>query len=111
MNLKSVMSLLLVATGVFHLVVAGIGAPEALRAPLAVFGVAYFALGVWTRGGGRAAVTVALLVTALGITAGGMTYLKDGGPATLPIMFLIDIAIIAAGVLHLAKKPVASLEK
>ena len=45
--LKNLMSILLVATGVLHLVVAAVGAPADLQLPLAVFGALYAALGVW----------------------------------------------------------------
>lgn len=102
-NLKDVMSILLIATGVLHLVVAAIGAPQDLQAPLAVFGAIYSALGVWVRTAGKPAVLAAMAATAIGLTLGGAAYLKNGGPMTLPAMFMIDIFILVAGGLWLAK--------
>ncbi len=102
-NLKNLMSILLIATGVLHLVVAALGAPDGLRAPLAIFGALYAALGVWVRRGGRTAVLAAMGVTVLGLVLGGSGYLQNGGPFTLPVMFLIDIIVLAAGALWLMK--------
>jgi hypothetical protein len=102
-NLKNLMSVLLIATGVLHLVVAAIGAPVALQAPLAAFGAIYAALGAWIRSGGKSAVIVAMIATAVGITLGGANYLKNGGPFTLPVMFLIDVVVLGAGSLWLMK--------
>lgn len=102
--LKQAASILLIATGVFHLIVAAFGgAPSEIKIPLAVFGVAYFGLGIWTRMGGRTAMLTAILVTALGLALGGQNYLANGGPVTLPIMFAIDVVILAAAGLWLLK--------
>jgi hypothetical protein len=98
-TLKTIVTILLVATGAFHLLVAGLGAPAAWRTPLAVFGVFYALLGIWTWRGGRTSVLVALLMTGLGLGLGGVKYLQSGGPATLPIMFGVDVAIVIAGAL------------
>ncbi|MGD9799951.1 MAG: hypothetical protein AB7F91_13810 [Parvularculaceae bacterium] len=102
-KLKNLMSVLLIATGVLHLAVAVIGAPADIRVPLAVFGAIYAALGVWVRSGGKPAVLTAMAATLTGILLGGSNYLQNGGPATLPIMFLIDVAILAAGAMALTK--------
>jgi len=102
-KLKNLMSILLIATGVSHLVVAAVAAPDALRIPLAVFGALYSGLGVWVRSGGRTAVLAALVTTIVGLVLGGTNYLQNGGPVTLPVMFLIDLAILSAGVLWMMK--------
>lgn len=102
-NLKNLMSILLIATGVLHLVVAAIGAPPALQAPLAVFGAIYVALGVWIRRGGKPAVLTTMAVTTSGLALGGSNYLQNGGPFALPVMFLIDVVVLGAGALWLIK--------
>jgi len=102
-NLKRLMSVLLVATGVLHIVVAVAGAPEPLRIPLAAFGALYGTLGVLLLRGGRAVVIAAMAACATGIALGGANYLHNGGPSTLPVMFLIDILVLASGGLWLAK--------
>ncbi|HNS87882.1 MAG TPA: hypothetical protein PKH09_13350 [Parvularculaceae bacterium] len=102
-KLKSMMSTLLLATGALHLVVAAFGAPAGLAVPLAAFGVLYGALGAWLRKAGKIAVLSAIAATLTGIVLGGANYLQNGGPITLPLMFLIDVAIIAAGGVWLAK--------
>lgn len=102
-NLKRLMSVLLVATGVLHIVVAVAGAPESLRIPLAAFGAVYGTLGVLLLRGGRALVLVSMAACALGLAIGGSTYLQNGGPATLPVMFLIDALVIGCGALWLTK--------
>jgi hypothetical protein len=102
--LKQTASVLLLATGVFHLIVAAVGgAASELKIPLAVFGVVYFGLGIWTRMGARTAMLTTVLVTALGLALGGQNYLANGGPVTLPIMFVIDVLILAAAGLWLVK--------
>ncbi len=102
-NLKKLMSVLLVATGVLHLVVAAMGAPDALRLPLAAFGVLFGTLGVLLQRGGRSIVLAAIAACAIGLGIGGATYLQNGGPISLPVMFLIDAIVIAAGAMWLAK--------
>ena len=107
-KLKNLMSILLIATAVLHLVVAVTGAPEAIRIPLAAFGLLYGGLGVWLRTGGRTAVLATLGVTAIGLLLGGTNYLQNGGPMTLPVMFLIDLAVLGAGALWLMKPDAAN---
>ncbi|MEK7265211.1 MAG: hypothetical protein AAB227_03835 [Pseudomonadota bacterium] len=102
-KLKNLMSILLIATGVLHLVAAAIGAPDNLRVPLAVFGALYASLGVWVRSGGRTAVMAALVTTATGIVLGGANYAQNGGPVTLPVMFLIDLVILGSGGMWIVK--------
>ena len=102
-KLKNLISVLLIATGVLHLAVAVIGAPADIRVPLAVFGAIYAALGVWVRSGGRPAVLAAMAATLTGILLGGSNYIQNGGPVTLPIMFMIDLAVLGAGALTLLK--------
>ncbi|MGE0409716.1 MAG: hypothetical protein AB7P23_10725 [Amphiplicatus sp.] len=101
--LKQAASALLLATGVFHLIVAVMGAPSELKIPLVVFGVGYFGLGIWTRMGGRTAFLTTILVTALGIVFGGQYYLAHGGPATLPVACAVNVFILAACALWLVK--------
>jgi hypothetical protein len=102
-NLIRLMSVLLVSTGVLHLVVAFFGAPAELRAPLAVFGALYAGLGVWVRSGGKPAVLTAMATVVVGLVLGGANYLQNGGPVTLPVMFLIDVVVLGAGVLWVTK--------
>ena len=102
-KLKNLMSILLIATGVLHLVVAAIGAPENLKIPLAVFGALYAGLGVWVRSGGRTAVLAALATTIVGLVLGGSNYVQNGGPVTLPVMFLIDLIVLGAGGMWMLK--------
>lgn len=102
-KLKNLMSILLIATGVLHLVVAAIGAPENLKVPLAVFGALYAGLGVWVRSGGRSAILAALVTTVTGLVLGGSNYAQNGGPVALPVMFLIDLVVLGAGVMWMLK--------
>ncbi len=106
-NLKNLMSILLIATGVLHLVVAAIGAPPALQVPLTAFGALYAALGVWLRGAGKTAVLLAMAATAVGLALGGANYMQNGGPVTLPVMFLIDLIVLGAGAMWLMKSKAA----
>ena len=108
-KLKNLMSILLIATGVLHLVVAAIGAPAGLQWPLAAFGAIYAAIGVWVRNGGKLTVILAMAAATLGIVAGGSHYAQSGGPISLPVMFLIDLLVLAAGGLWLAKAGKASV--
>lgn len=102
-NLKRLMSVLLVATGVLHIVVAVAGAPENLRLPLAAFGALYGTLGVLLLRGGKPIVLASIAACAVGLGAGGMTYVQSGGPNSLLAMFLIDAAVLVCGGLWLAK--------
>lgn len=102
-RLKNLMSILLIATGVLHLVVATVGAPDNLRIPLAVFGALYAGLGVWLRKGGRPAVLVAMAATITGIVLGGSNYLQNGGPASILVMFAIDAIVLGAGAMWIVK--------
>ena len=102
-NLKKILSILLIGTGVLHLAVAAFGAPPDIRLPLAAFGAFYSALGFWVRSGVRASVVATIVVTLAGLGLGGANFLQNGGPVTLPVMFLIDFAILGAGGLWLAK--------
>ncbi|MEZ5896905.1 MAG: hypothetical protein R3C40_09120 [Parvularculaceae bacterium] len=93
--LRALASGFLLGNGVLHLAVAFFLAPAQLKAPLAVFGVVYFLLGVWTRLGGRTAMLCAVLVTALGLGLGGANYIQSGGGSwTMPVMFVIDVAVL-----------------
>ena len=51
----------------------------------------------------RNAIIAAIAACGLGLGLGGYHYLTNGGPVALPIMFMIDIAIIAAGAWWLTK--------
>jgi membrane associated rhomboid family serine protease len=102
-TVKRLMSVLLVATGVLHIVVAVAGAPDHLRIPLAAFGALYGTLGVLLLRGGRPIVLASMAACAVGLGVGGTTYLQSGGPNSLPVMFLIDAVVIVCGGLWLAK--------
>lgn len=73
-----------------------------LAAPLAVFGVANAAAAVFARRG-RAGVIAAMAVCGIGIALGGPRYLSEGGSYLMPVMFLIDIAVLAIGGVFLAR--------
>ncbi len=113
---------LLVLTGVFHLSVALLNAAPGLALPLAIFGLIYVGLSFYVRRdvhktvgrnkktqrknsqiNGRAAIILTMIICAAGLTLGGSVYIRNGGPLALPIMFIIDIAIIAAGAMWLVK--------
>lgn len=106
-TLLRIMGALLLANCALHIVTAGLLAPEDLKLPLTGFGLAYGVLGLWTARGGRIAVLVTLVVSALGLALGLNRYLSGGGPVALPVMFLIDVAVLAVGALWLlrAKAP------
>lgn len=97
------MSILLIATGALHLIVAAVSAPDNLRLPLAVFGALYAGLGVWLRKGERTAVLVAMAATLTGIVLGGANYLQHGGPASMLVMFAIDVIVLGAGAMWIVK--------
>ena len=101
MPLKTIVSGLLLFTGVFHLYVAFFASNADLTTPLALFGILYMGLGAWTWNGGRSSVLSAVFTCGLGLGLGGVSYLQNGGPWTLPAMFAIDIVIIIAGGLWL----------
>jgi len=104
---------LLMASGIFHLAVALLGAAPELGWGLTAFGFLYIGLSFYVRRDvrkkarkkttGRAAVILTMCATTLGLVLGGAKYLDLGGPLALPMMFVIDIAIIAAGLWWLAK--------
>ncbi len=103
---------LLTTTGVFHLAVALLGTAPGLALPLTVFGLIYIALSFYVRADtndgskshSRNAIIATLAACTVGLGLGGQNYLANGGPLALPIMFVIDIAIIAAGVMWLLQK-------
>lgn len=102
---------LLLVTGVFHLAVALVGAAPGLGLPLAAFGFIYTGLSFYVRrdvkdgskNHSRYAILASLAAASVGLTLGGAHYLENGGPLALPIMFAIDIAIIAAAVMWFMK--------
>ncbi len=114
-NVRKAMSALLVINGFIHLIVAAAGvgpdAPERLRIAVGVFGVVYSLLGVWVWGfrvegaalpsDNRTAVRVTLAIIIFALIAGGLDYLRNGGPATLLIMFAFDVAALACGFIWL----------
>jgi hypothetical protein len=83
--------------------VAALGAPADLRLPLAAFGALYGVIGVLLQKGGRPIVLAATGAVLLGIVLGGANYLQNGGPVTLPVMFLIDMVVLVAGAMWLTK--------
>lgn len=103
---------LLLVTGVFHLAVALLGAGGGGWAlPLAIFGFIFVALSFYVRADvkdgsknhSRNAVIATIVACLAGLALGGAKYAQEGGPGAMPIMFAIDIAIIAAGVWWLMK--------
>ncbi len=103
---------LLLATGVFHLAVALVGAGGEGRAlPLTVFGFIFIGLSFYVRADvkdgsknhSRNAIIATIIACIAGLGVGGTSYAQSGGPLALPIMFLVDIVIIAAGVWWLVK--------
>ena len=103
-TLNYVVSGSLVLTAILHL---GSGAllPAAseFRLPFLGFGLAFLAAGVWTRKGGRPSIIGAMVLCAVGLAAGGSKFIAGPAPMTLPLMLLIDMAVIAAGAVWLAK--------
>ncbi len=102
---------LLMVTGIFHLIVGGLGLAPGIGLPLVLFGFLYTGIGYFVRrdtndgskSHSRNAIIAALVACTLGLTLGGANYLTNGGPVALPIMFVIDVAIIAAACLWLTK--------
>ncbi len=103
---------LLLANGIFHLIVALIGAGGDGRAlPLTVFGFIYIGLSFYVRADvkdgsknhSRNAIIATIIACTAGLGLGGASYAQSGGPLALPIMFLVDIVVIAAGVWWLMK--------
>jgi hypothetical protein len=107
-SLIRALSALLLASAVLHVLTAMFGAPQSLRAPLLAFGLVYGALGLWVQTGGRLAVLATVLFTLLGLSLGGMQYLKDPGPIAMLVMFLVDVGVIAAGAMFLLKTKASS---
>ncbi|MEX6634353.1 hypothetical protein [Hyphococcus lacteus] len=110
---------LLLVTGIFHLLVAMVNAAPGMGTGLAVFGVIYFLLSFYVRRDvhakaitkknkhpGKYAIMLAMAACALGITLGGYSYIQNGGPLALPMMFAIDVVIIIAGAMWLLKTQV-----
>lgn len=103
---------LLSVTGIFHLGVALLNIAPGLGLPLAAFGIIYSTLGYFVRkdtkdgskSHSRNAILAAMAACTLGLALGGSNYLSNGGPIALPIMFAIDIAIIAFGLMWLSKQ-------
>ncbi len=112
-NLRMLIIALLMVTGIFHLLVAMLGAAPGLALPLAAFGVIYTVIGFYVRrdtndgskSHSRNAIIAAIIACAAGLALGGSNYISNGGPFALPIMFLIDVVIIGAGVMWLMKAP------
>lgn len=103
-SLKTAMAALLVATGVFHLIVAFTGDVGEAKFGVTLFGIAYFLIGLFVFPGKQTAVRVAMVMTLLGLGLGGVNYIQNGGgPASLPAMFAIDVVILVLGGLWLAK--------
>lgn len=112
-NLRMLIIALLMLTGIFHLLVAMLGIVPGLALPLAAFGVIYSGIGFYVRrdtndgskSQSRNAIIAAIIACTIGLTLGGSQYISNGGPAALPIMFLIDVVIIGAGLMWLMKGP------
>ena len=107
---------LLMFTGIFHLAVALLGAAPGLGWGLTAFGFLFIGVSFFVRRDvrkmtkkerkkdeDRFGILLAMGAAAAGLVIGGGAYLSTGGPLALPFMFVIDIAIIAAGGAWLAK--------
>jgi len=102
---------LLMGTGIFHLTVALLGLGAGLGLPLSIFGIIYLVISFYVRrdtndgskNHSRNAIIAAIAACTIGLTLGGSNYISNGGPVALPIMFMIDIIIIVAGVMWLLK--------
>ena len=102
---------LLLVTGIFHLAVALTGMSDGRALPLTIFGFLYIGLSFYVRSDikdgskshSRNAILATIVVCLIGLGLGGATYVQNGGPGALPIMLVIDVAIIAAGVIWLVK--------
>ncbi len=102
---------LLILTGIFHFAVALLGQAPGMALPLTVFGVLYTGLSFFVRrdvndgskNHSRNAIIATIIVCATGLALGMNNYLANGGPLALPIMFAIDVVIIAAGAMWLMK--------
>ncbi|NWG71912.1 MAG: hypothetical protein HXY23_09940 [Parvularculaceae bacterium] len=109
-TLTRIMSALLLATAVLHVLAAVFGGAPDLKLPMIAFGLVYGALGLSVQTGGRAAIMTTIAVCLLGLTLGTIQTLKTDAAPTLAmiVMFLIDIVIVATGALHLLRsKPAA----
>lgn len=105
---------LLLTTGIFHLAVALVGAGgEGRGLPLTIFGFLYITLSFFVRSDtedgskshSRNAIVATIVLCTAGLGLGGADYMSNGGPLALPIIFFIDVIIIAAGAWWLAKAP------
>ena len=103
-SLASFIAALLITSGVLHLIVAILGAPDGLRAPLAIFGVIFGGIGFWTIKASKPSIIAALIACLTGFALGGSSYVRDGGPITLPIMLAIDAVVIVFAILWLVRK-------
>ncbi|MEE2692806.1 MAG: hypothetical protein VX640_14830 [Pseudomonadota bacterium] len=105
-TLNYLISGLLVLTAILHLGAGALMGESELKVPILVFGVLFLGAGVWVRKGGRPAVLGVMGLSALGLALGGSKYLQQGGPVSMPLMFLIDVLVIAAGAawLNLTRK-------
>lgn len=114
--LRHLIIALLTTSGVFHLAVALLGAAKDLTLGLTIFGFLYVALSFYVRSDthdgskshSRNAIIAAISVSALGVVLGGRYYLTNGGPLALPLMLLIDIAVIVAGLFWLRQTQMKS---
>lgn len=105
-NLKRGMAGLLVLTGVLHVIVGLTGDVGTMKTGVLLFGVAYFLLGLFVYSGAGVAVRTAMVFTALGLALGSYNYFQHGGPASLLVMFAIDMAVLVlGGVWHLNSRP------
>ena len=109
-TLRHLIILLLTLTGIFHLAVAMLGMAPGLALPLSGFGALYIGIGFFVRrdtndgskSHSRNAVIAAVAACTVGLLLGGNSYLANQGPGVLIPMFLIDVAIIGAGLLWLS---------
>ncbi|MEO1251177.1 MAG: hypothetical protein AAFW81_02375 [Pseudomonadota bacterium] len=110
-TLRHIIIGLLLATGIFHLAVALLGAGEGNALGLTIFGFLYVGLSFYVRGDvndgskshSRNAILAALVACTLGFGLGGYRFSQTGEPGAMPLMLAIDVAIIVLGVWWLRK--------
>lgn len=106
---------LLMATGIFHLAVALLGAEARLSAVLAIFGLIYIALSFFARrdtndgskSHSRNAIIATVIACVIELGLVGFHYVQHGEPMALPLMLFVNVVIIGFGAMwfkHRKKK-------
>ena len=90
---RTLASHLLLATGLAHVIHAGVLGLSGEALPLAGFGLAYAAIGVWLRRPGKGAAIAGVVVPAVG-GLGGAAGLAEGVDPVMLVYVLVDAAVI-----------------